>query len=34
VLKPAQADAALNSIMSMEQAADVRKIVDTVIPRR
>ena len=34
VLKPSQVDAALNAIMSMEQAADVRKIVDTVIPRR
>ncbi len=34
VLKPAQVDAALNVIMSLEQAADVRKIVDTVIPPR
>jgi 2-methylcitrate dehydratase PrpD len=34
VLKPTQVDAALNAIMSMEQAADVRTIVDTVIPRR
>jgi 2-methylcitrate dehydratase PrpD len=32
VLKPSQVDAALNGIMSMEQAADVRKIVDPVIP--
>jgi 2-methylcitrate dehydratase PrpD len=32
VLKPSQVDAALNAIMSMEQAADVRKIVDPVIP--
>ena len=34
VLKPSQVDAALNAIMSMEQAADVRKVVDTVIPAR
>jgi hypothetical protein len=34
VLKPQQVDAALNAIMSMEQAADVRKVVDTVIPVR
>jgi 2-methylcitrate dehydratase PrpD len=34
VLKPSQADAALNAIMNLEQAADVRKIVDTVIPPR
>ena len=34
VLKPSQVDAALNAIMSMEQAADVRKVVDTVIPVR
>ncbi len=34
VLKAAQVDAALNLIMSLEQAADVRKIVDTVIPPR
>ncbi|MGZ5090497.1 MAG: MmgE/PrpD family protein [Burkholderiales bacterium] len=34
VLKPSQIDAALNAIMSMEQAADVRKIVDTVVPAR
>jgi 2-methylcitrate dehydratase PrpD len=34
VLKPPQVDAALNAIMSMEQAADVRKVVDTVIPAR
>ena len=34
VLKPSQIDAALNAIMNMEQAADVRKIVDTVVPAR
>jgi 2-methylcitrate dehydratase PrpD len=34
VLKPSQVDAALNAIMSMEQAADVRKVVDTVVPAR
>ena len=34
VLKPPQVDAALNAIMSMEQAADVRKIVDTLVPPR
>jgi hypothetical protein len=34
VLKPSRVDAALNAIMSMEQAGDVRKIVDTVIPLR
>ncbi len=34
VLKPSQVDAALNAIMSMEQATDVRKIVDTVISPR
>jgi 2-methylcitrate dehydratase PrpD len=34
VLKPTQVDAALNAIMSMEQAADVRKVVDTVVPAR
>jgi len=34
VLRPTQIDAALNAIMSMEQAADVRKVVDTVIPVR
>lgn len=34
VLKPSQVDAALNAIMSMEQAADMRKVVDTVIPAR
>ena len=34
VLKPSQIDAALNAVMSMEQASDVRKIVDTVIPAR
>ena len=33
VLKPSQVDAALNEIMNMEQAADVRKVVDTVIPQ-
>jgi hypothetical protein len=34
VLKPPQVDAALNAIMSMEQAADVRKVVDAVVPAR
>ena len=34
VLKPAQIDSALNAIMSMEGAADVRSIVDTVVPGR
>ena len=34
VLKPSQVDAALNAIMGMETAADVRAIVDTVIPGR
>ena len=34
VFKPSQVDAALNAIMSMEGAADVRSIVDTVIPSR
>jgi 2-methylcitrate dehydratase PrpD len=34
VLKPAQADAALNAIMSMEQTDDVGKIVDLLIPAR
>ncbi|MEA3155467.1 MAG: hypothetical protein QOK44_3056 [Betaproteobacteria bacterium] len=34
VLKPPQVDTALNAIMSVGQAADVRKIVDTVIPAR
>lgn len=34
VLKPAQIDAALNEIMSMEKAADVRKIVDLCVPQR
>ena len=33
-LKPAQVDSALNAIMEMEKAADVRAIVDTVIPAR
>jgi hypothetical protein len=33
VLKPAQVDSALNAIMSMETASDVRTVVDTVIPR-
>ena len=31
VLKPAQVDAALNAIMDMDKAHDVRSIVDTVI---
>jgi 2-methylcitrate dehydratase PrpD len=34
VLKPAQIDSALNAIMSMETAPDVRAIVDTLIPGR
>ena len=34
VLKPAQVDAALNAIMSMETASDVRSVVDTLIPAR
>jgi hypothetical protein len=34
VLKPSQVDAALNAIMSMESAPDVRSVVDTVIPGR
>ena len=34
VLNPSQVDSALNAIMSMETAADVRSIVDTVIPAR
>jgi 2-methylcitrate dehydratase PrpD len=34
VLKPSQVDSALNAIMNMEGAADVRSIVDTVIPGR
>jgi 2-methylcitrate dehydratase PrpD len=32
VLNPRQVDSALNAIMSMETAADVRSVVDTVIP--
>src|SRR4030095_6977355 len=31
-VKPSQVDSALNAIMSMEDAADVRSIVDTVVP--
>jgi len=34
VLKPAQVDAALNAIMALDKAADVRAVVDTVIPQR
>ncbi len=34
VLKPAQVDSALNAIMEMEKAADVKTIVDTLIPQR
>lgn len=34
VLKSAQVDAALNAIMEMEKAADVKAIVDTLIPQR
>jgi len=33
-LKPAQVDAALNAIMEMEKARDVRAVVDTLIPQR
>jgi len=33
-LKPAQVDAALNAIMEMDKARDVRGIVDTLIPQR
>lgn len=33
VLKPAQVDAALNAIMELDKAQDVRVVVDTVIPR-
>jgi 2-methylcitrate dehydratase PrpD len=33
-LKPSQVDSALNAIMGMETAADVRSIVDTVVPVR
>jgi hypothetical protein len=34
VLKPAQVDSALNAIMDMDKACDVRAIVDTLIPSR
>jgi 2-methylcitrate dehydratase PrpD len=34
VLKPAQIDAALNEIMAMEKATDVRKIVDLCVPQK
>ena len=34
VLKPTQVDAALNAIMGMEHSADVRSVVDTVVPAR
>lgn len=34
VLKPAQVDSALNAIMDMDKASDVRAIVDTLIPSR
>ena len=34
VLKPAQVESAIDAIMSMETAADVRSIVDTVVPGR
>ena len=34
VLKPTQVDAALNAIMDLDKAPDVRAIVDTVIPSR
>jgi 2-methylcitrate dehydratase PrpD len=34
VLKPMQVDAALNAIMGMDEAGDVRKVVDTLIPVR
>jgi 2-methylcitrate dehydratase PrpD len=34
VLKPTQIDSALNAIMSMETASDVRSVVDALIPSR
>ena len=34
VLKSSQVDAALNAIMGMDEAVDVRKVVDAVIPAR
>ena len=34
VLKPAQVDSALNAIMDLDKAKDVRAVVDTVIPGR
>jgi 2-methylcitrate dehydratase PrpD len=34
VLPPAQQDAALNAIMNLEQASDMRKVVDTLVPAR
>ena len=33
-LKPSQADIALNAIMELDQATDMRKIVDTLVPAR
>jgi 2-methylcitrate dehydratase PrpD len=33
VLKPAQIDAALNAIMELEKAKDVRAVVDNLVPR-
>ena len=34
VQKASQVDAALNAIMTMDSASDVRSVVDTVIPAR
>jgi len=34
VLKPAQVDSALNALMDLDKAKDVRAVVDTVIPGR
>ena len=34
VLRPAQVDAALNAIMDLDKAQDVRPVIDTVIPGR
>ena len=33
ILKPSQADAALNAVMSMDQDSDLRKVVDTLVLR-
>jgi hypothetical protein len=34
VLKPAQVDSALNAIMDLDKARDVRAVVDTVVVAR